>query len=127
MLGYCRARSRLHCRARIRGCKSNLSYYSLQSCRATLRCRTLIQESEISVRFGVWLALAGSVVSQCVLGSDQNFGSVRDSAGFGQFGSVRFGKKKSEVWFGFGKNSWFGRFLVYNSININNFIKKSIV
>ena len=35
----------------------------------------------------------------CTLGSDRNFGSVRIG-------------KKSEVRFGFGKNSWFGRFLV---------------
>ena len=48
-----------------------------------------------------------------ILGSDRNFGSVRGSAGFGRFGSVRIGKKnRGSVWFGFSKNSWFGRFLV---------------
>ena len=34
-----------------------------------------------------------------MLGSDRNFGSVRDLAGFGRFDSIRF-----------GKNSWYGRF-----------------
>ena len=46
----------------------------------------------------------------CILGSDRNFGSVRGSAGFSRFGSAK--KIGGSVWFGFGKNSWFGRFVV---------------
>ena len=46
------------------------------------------------------------------LGSDQNFGSVRFGVQLVLAGSVRQEKIGGSVRFGFGKNSWFGRFLV---------------
>ena len=56
-----------------------------------------------------WFRLANSA-STCI-----NLSSYERKSYAQKFGSVRFGKKKSEVWFdsGSAKNSWLGRFLFY--------------